>query len=88
MSPPRRILLVDDDRTTARGIALILKSSGAAVDHAGTGEEGINLTASTTTASSSSTCCYPIDECEVVRRLRDAQYDAPILILSGVLGLR
>ena len=39
-----RVLLVEDDLTAARGIALMLKSSGAVVDHTDTGEEALELT--------------------------------------------
>ena len=34
-----RVLLVEDDLTAARGVSLMLKSSGAVVDHTDTGEE-------------------------------------------------
>jgi CheY-like chemotaxis protein len=35
---PMRILLIEDDLVAARGISLMLQSSGAVVDHADTGE--------------------------------------------------
>jgi len=35
-----RVLLVEDDLTAARGISLMLKSSGAVVDHTDTGDAG------------------------------------------------
>ena len=38
-----RILLIEDDLIAARGISLMLKSNGAVVDHADTGEEGLEL---------------------------------------------
>jgi two-component system cell cycle response regulator CtrA len=38
-----RILLIEDDLVAARGVSLMLKSSGAVVDHADTGEEGLEL---------------------------------------------
>ena len=38
-----RVLLVEDDLTTARGVQLMLKSSGAVVDHAETGDEALDL---------------------------------------------
>ena len=46
-----RILLIEDDIVAARGISLMLKSSGAVVDHADTGEEGLELTVTTITTS-------------------------------------
>ena len=80
-----RVLLIDDDLTAARGIALMLKSGGAVVDHADTGEEGLELVRR-----------YDYDICvldlmlpdmegyEVVRRMRAARIDVPVLILSGL----
>jgi two-component system cell cycle response regulator CtrA len=38
-----RILLIEDDLVAARGISLMLRSVGAVVDHADTGEEGLEL---------------------------------------------
>ena len=38
-----RILLIEDDLIAARGVSLMLKASGAVVDHADTGEEGLEL---------------------------------------------
>ena len=38
-----RVLMVEDDVTAARGIALMLKSGGAVVDTADTGEEALEL---------------------------------------------
>ena len=34
-----RVLLVEDDLTAAHGLSLILKRSGAIVEHAATGED-------------------------------------------------
>jgi len=39
-----RVLLVEDDLTAAHGVSLMLKSAGAVVEHAETGEEAIELT--------------------------------------------
>ena len=38
-----RVLLVEDDLTSARGISLMLKSGGMVVDQADTGEEALEL---------------------------------------------
>ena len=38
-----RVLLVEDDIAAARGITLMLKSGGAVVDEAATGEEALEL---------------------------------------------
>jgi two-component system, cell cycle response regulator CtrA len=45
-----RILLIEDDLVAARGVILMLKSSGAVVDHADTGEDS-NWPATMTTTS-------------------------------------
>ena len=39
-----RVLLVEDDLTTAHGVSLMLQAVNAAVEHAETGEEAIDLT--------------------------------------------
>ena len=54
-----RILLVEDDLTAARGVSLMLKSSGAAVDHTETGEEALELARHYEYTSSSWTSCCP-----------------------------
>jgi two-component system cell cycle response regulator CtrA len=51
MERSMRVLLVEDDVTAARGIALMLKSGGAVVDTADTGEEASNSCATTITTS-------------------------------------
>ncbi len=38
-----RVLLIEDDLTAARGLSLMLKSGGAVVDQADTGEEALEL---------------------------------------------
>src|SRR5690348_13071180 len=38
-----RVLLVEDDLAAARGVILMLKSSGTVVDQADTGEEALEL---------------------------------------------
>ncbi len=38
-----RVLLVEDDLTTARGISLMLRSQGSIVDQTETGEEALEL---------------------------------------------
>jgi two-component system cell cycle response regulator CtrA len=46
-----RILLIEDDLVAARGVSLMLKSTGAVVDHADTGEEASNSRGTTITIS-------------------------------------
>jgi two-component system cell cycle response regulator CtrA len=80
-----RVLLVEDDITAARGIALMLKASGAVVNHADTGEEAIELARHYEYDIVVLDLVLPdIEGFEVVRRLRAARNDTPVLILSGL----
>ncbi len=80
-----RILLIEDDIVAARGIALMLKSSGAVVDHADTGEEGLELSRHYDYDIVVLDLILPdIEGFEVVRRMRVARNDTPVLILSGL----
>ena len=84
-SKAMRILLIEDDIVAARGIALMLKSSGAVVDHADTGEEGLELTRHYEYDIVVLDLILPdIEGFEVVRRMRVARNDTPVLILSGL----
>jgi two-component system cell cycle response regulator CtrA len=85
LSEEMRILLIEDDIIAARGIALMLKSSGAVVDHADTGEEGLELTRHYDYDIVVLDLILPdIEGFEVVRRMRVARNDTPVLILSGL----
>jgi two-component system cell cycle response regulator CtrA len=80
-----RVLLVEDDLTAAQGIALMLKSSGAVVDCTDTGEEGLELTRHYEYDIVLLDIMLPdIEGYEVVRRMRLALNDTPVLILSGL----
>ncbi|HUB47555.1 MAG TPA: response regulator transcription factor [Acetobacteraceae bacterium] len=80
-----RVLLVEDDLTAARGVSLMLKSSGAVVDHTDTGEEGLELARHYEYDIVLLDIMLPdIEGYEVVRRLRLARNDTPVLILSGL----
>ncbi len=80
-----RILLVEDDITAARGIALMLKAGGAVVDHADTGEEGLELSRHYEYDVVLLDLLLPdIEGYEVVRRMRLARNSTPVLILSGL----
>jgi two-component system, cell cycle response regulator CtrA len=84
-SKAMRILLIEDDIVAARGIALMLKSSGAVVDHADTGEEGLELSRHYDYDIVVLDLILPdIEGFEVVRRMRVARNDTPVLILSGL----
>jgi len=80
-----RVLLAEDDLTTARGVSLMLKAANAMVDVIDTGEEALKMV-----------CHYDYDVVvldlmlpdmegyEVIRRMRAARRDTPVLILSGL----
>ncbi|MBS0561434.1 MAG: response regulator transcription factor [Proteobacteria bacterium] len=80
-----RVLLVEDDLTSARGIAMMLKSWGAVVDQADTGEEALELTRHYEYDIVVLDLMLPdIEGYDVVRRMRKARNDTPVLILSGL----
>jgi two-component system cell cycle response regulator CtrA len=80
-----RILLIEDDHVAARGVTLMLKASGAVVDHADTGEEGLELTRHYDYDIVVLDLMLPdIEGFEVVRRMRVSRNDTPVLILSGL----
>jgi two-component system, cell cycle response regulator CtrA len=80
-----RVLLVEDDLTAARGIALMLKSTGAVIDQADCGEEALELARHYDYDIIILDLMLPdMEGYEVVRRVRAARNDVPILILSGL----
>ena len=80
-----RVLLVEDDITAARGVALMLKSSGAVVNHVDTGEEALELARHYDYDIIILDLILPdIEGFDVVRRLRVARNDTPVLILSAL----
>jgi two-component system cell cycle response regulator CtrA len=81
-----RVLLVEDDLTAARTIVLMLRAAGAVVDHSAAGEEAVELTRHYEYDIILLDLMLPdIEGFEVVRRLRIARNDTPILILSGLV---
>ena len=80
-----RILLVEDDLTAARGISLMLKTGGAVVDTADTGEEALELVRHYDYDIVILDLLLPdMEGYEVVRRMRAGRIDVPVLILSGL----
>ncbi|UFN51134.1 response regulator transcription factor [Roseomonas sp. OT10] len=80
-----RVLLVEDDLTTARGIGLMLKASAMIVDSADTGEEALELARVYDYDIVILDIMLPdMEGYEVVRRLRAARVGTPVLILSGL----
>ncbi len=80
-----RTLLVDDDVSTIKGLVLALKSGGMVVDTVDTGEEALELVRHYDYDIVILDLVLPdIEGYEVVRRMRNARIDIPILILSGL----
>ncbi|HEY8290457.1 MAG TPA: response regulator transcription factor [Acetobacteraceae bacterium] len=80
-----RVLLVEDDLTAARGLTLMLKAAGAVVDHSDTGEEALELSRHYEYDIVLLDLILPdIEGFEVVRRMRAARNDTPVLVLSGL----
>ncbi|MBT5415712.1 MAG: response regulator transcription factor [Rhodospirillaceae bacterium] len=80
-----RVLLVEDDSSTARSIELMLKSEGVVCDMTDLGEDGLEIGKLYDYDIIILDLMLPdIDGYEVLRRLRDARVATPILILSGL----
>ncbi|MDQ1078338.1 response regulator transcription factor CtrA [Pseudoroseomonas cervicalis] len=80
-----RVLLVEDDLTTARGVAMMLKASAMIADTAGTGEEALELAGLYDYDIIILDIMLPdMEGYEVVRRLRGNRVETPVLILSGL----
>ena len=80
-----RVLLVEDDLTAARGIAMMLKSGGIIVDSTDTGEEALELLRHYDYDVVVLDLMLPdMEGYEVVRRMRAGREETPVLILSGL----
>ena len=80
-----RVLLVEDDSTTAKSIELMLTSEGFVVDTTDLGEDGLEIGKLYDYDIIILDLMLPdIDGYEVLRRLRAARVRTPILILSGL----
>ncbi|WP_420547315.1 response regulator transcription factor CtrA [Curvivirga sp.] len=80
-----RILLIEDDATTAQSIQLSLKSENFIIDLARLGEEGLEIGKMYDYDLIILDIMLPdIDGYEVLRRFRDSKVATPILILSGL----
>ena len=83
-----RALLVEDDEATARSIELILKSENVVVDTTNLGEDGLEIGRLYDYDIILLDLMLPdMDGYEVLRRLREAKVETPILILSGLAEL-
>ncbi|MBI1275502.1 response regulator [bacterium] len=82
-----RVLLVEDDPSTAKAIELSLASEGIICDTTEFGEEGLEIGKLYDYDIIVLDLMLPdIDGYEVLRRLRAAKVTTPILILSGLSG--
>lgn len=80
-----RLLLIEDDLSVAESVELILKSVGHVVDVVGLGEEGIELGAQAVYDLIVLEIMLPdMDGYEVLRRLRAAGVETPVLVLTGL----
>lgn len=80
-----RILLVEDDVLIVRSVSLMLRSIGAVVDQSDTGEEALELARHYDYDAVILDLMLPdIEGYDVVRRMRAARIETPVLILSGL----
>ncbi len=80
-----RVLLVEDDSSTAKSIELMLKSEGYIVDTTDLGEDGLEIGKIYDYDIIILDLMLPdMDGYEVLKRLRSSKIDTPILILSGL----
>lgn len=80
-----RVLLVEDDTATARTIELMLKTEGYVCDSTDLGEDGLEIGKLYDYDLIVLDLMLPdMDGYEVLKRLRSAKVQTPILILSGL----
>lgn len=83
-----RVLLVEDDTSTAKSIELMLKSEGYVIDTTDLGEDGMDLGKLYDYDIIILDLMLPdMDGYDVLKSLRDAKVETPILILSGLTEL-
>lgn len=82
-----RILLIEDDISTAKSIELALAAEGIVCDIAANGEEGLDFARMYEYDIIILDMMLPdVDGFEVLRRLRRANVKTPVMILSGLTG--
>ncbi|HVZ24317.1 MAG TPA: response regulator transcription factor [Vicinamibacterales bacterium] len=79
-----RVLVVEDDAKIASFVVKGLKQEGYAVDHAADGDTGLALASATSYDAAIVDIMLPgLDGLSLVRRLRAARGDVPVLFLSA-----
>ena len=80
-----RVLLVEDDDSTAQSIELMLRSAGMVVDATDSGEDGLEIGKLYDYDLIILDLMLPdMHGMDVLRRLRDSRVETPVLILSGL----
>ncbi len=80
-----RVLVIEDDNSTAKLIKLTLKSEGFVVDTTNVGEDGLEISRHYEYDLVILDLMLPdIDGYEILRRMRAAYVNTPVLILSGL----
>ncbi len=80
-----RVLLIEDDSSTAKSIELMLKAESFVVDSTDLGEDGLEIGKLYDYDLMILDLMLPdMDGYEVLRRLRSARVTTPVLILSGL----
>ena len=80
-----RVLLVEDDPTTQQSVRMMLESASMVVDTTDLGEDGLEISKLYDYDIIILDLMLPdIGGMEVLRRLRDARIETPVLILSGL----
>lgn len=83
-----RVLLVEDDNSMARSIELMLKSEGHVIDMTDLGEDGLEIGKIYDYDIIILDLMLPdMDGYDVLKKLREAKIETPILILSGLSEL-
>jgi len=79
-----RVLIIEDDRTMMRSLELSLRQDGMVVDSTASGEDGLEIAKLYDYDIIVLDLNLPdLDGYEVLRRLRSARVETPVLILSG-----
>lgn len=81
----RRVLVVEDDAETAEHLAKALREDGFTVEHAADGRDGLYLATSTDFDAIVMDRMLPgLDGLAVIRALRAARIQTPVLVLSAL----